>query len=84
MTPHLYVATGRLDKAERLPQEFVLLDEGEEHGERFPLDGTLQVMDDCGSNLSFDEVNIYSSKTITETRNSELELIQQTAQQREH
>ena len=57
-------ATGQLDKAEKLPQEFVFLDEGEERGERFPLDGTLQVMDDCGSNLSFDEVNIYSSKTM--------------------
>lgn len=57
-------ATGQLDKAEVLPSDFLLLGEEEQHSERFPLDGTLQVMDDCGSNLSFDEVNIYSSKTM--------------------
>lgn len=57
-------ATGQLDNAEKLPPDFLLLGEGEQHSERFPLDGTLQVMDDCGSNLSFDEVNIYSSKNM--------------------
>ena len=57
-------ATGQLDKAEVLPSDFLLLGEEEQHSERFPLDGTLQVMDDCGSNLSFDEVNIYSNKNM--------------------
>lgn len=57
-------ATGQLDKAEILPSDFLLLGEDEQQSERFSLDGTLQVMDDCGSNLSFDEVNIYSSKNM--------------------
>ena len=31
---------------------------------QFPLDGTLQIMDDCSPKLSFEQVNIYTSKTI--------------------
>ena len=57
-------ATGQFEKSEKLPPNFLLLGEDEQHSESFPLDGTLQVMDDCGRNLSFDEVNIYSSKTM--------------------
>jgi hypothetical protein len=57
-------ATGKFDKTEELPPEFTLLNEGEQPNEQFSLDGTLQVMDDCGNKLSFDEVNIYSSKNM--------------------
>ena len=31
---------------------------------QFPLNGTLQIMDDCSPKLSFEQVNIYTSKTI--------------------
>ena len=57
-------ATGKFDKSEELPPEFTRLGESEQHNTRFSLDGTLQVMDDCGNKLSFDEVDIYSSKNM--------------------
>lgn len=33
--------------------------------ERIPLNGTLQMLDDCGPQLTFEQANIYSSKRIT-------------------
>ncbi len=56
--------TGEFEIKEELSLEFTLLGDSGQQNDRFSLDGTLQVMDDCGSNLSFDEVNIYSSKTM--------------------
>jgi len=41
-----------------LPEVFTPL---EKIGVCFPLDGTLQLMDDCSPGLTFDQVNIYSS-----------------------
>lgn len=35
-----------------------------ESADEFSLEGTLQVMDDCGPSLSFEQVNVYTSKTI--------------------
>jgi len=32
--------------------------------QRIPLDGTLQMLDDCGPGLTFEQVNIYSAKRI--------------------
>ena len=56
-------ATGEFQVTEELPVKFTLLND-EQHNERFPLDGTLQVMDDCGNKLSFEEIDIYSNKNI--------------------
>ena len=56
--------TGEFEIKEELSSEFTLLGDSGQQNDRFSLDGTLQVMDDCGSNLSFDEVNIYLSKTM--------------------
>jgi len=33
-------------------------------GTQFPLNGTLQILDDCGPNLTFEQVDIYSSKAM--------------------
>ncbi len=33
-------------------------------GTQFSLDGTLQIMDDCGPKVTFDQVDIYSSKNM--------------------
>lgn len=40
-----------------LPAGFVLLTE---RADQFPLDGVLQMLDDCQANVTFDQVNIYS------------------------
>ena len=56
-------ATGEFQVTEELPVRFTLLND-EQHNERFSLDGTLQVMDDCGNKLSFEEIDIYSNKNI--------------------
>lgn len=45
-----------------LPSDFVMLTQGID-GE-FPLNGTLQIMDDCDSSLSFDKVDIYSDQNL--------------------
>ncbi|MCB0112486.1 MAG: hypothetical protein R2873_20435 [Caldilineaceae bacterium] len=50
------------DVSENLPSDFTLLTEGIEGA--FPLDGTLQLMDDCDPKLSFDAVDIYSTKSL--------------------
>jgi len=47
--------------AYELPSTFTLLDEP---AERFTLDGTLQLMDDCAADLSFEQVDIYSNKNL--------------------
>ena len=57
-------STGEFDEKEELSPEFTLLGDSGQQSDRFSLDGTLQVMDDCGDNLSFDEVNIYSNKSM--------------------
>ena len=33
--------------------------------QNFAVDGTLQILDDCGNNLTFSHANIYSSKRVT-------------------
>ncbi|ABU57121.1 hypothetical protein [Roseiflexus castenholzii] len=38
----------------------------------FPVDGTLQLLDDYGPNLQFDQVNIYNDKTLKKTDRSRL------------
>lgn len=47
-------------QTEALPDSFSLLTEAGSEG--FVMGGTLQILDDCGPELSFDQVNIYSSK----------------------
>ncbi|WP_322510412.1 hypothetical protein [Chloroflexus sp.] len=44
---------------EFLPPEFVSLTKP---ATNFPIDGTLQMLDDCGDKLSFDKVNVYDQK----------------------
>lgn len=46
-------------QADELPDDFTLLTQDNEAG--FALDGTLQVMDDCASDVRFDQVNIYTT-----------------------
>lgn len=48
-------------RLESLPPGFVELTRD---SERIPLDGTLQMLDDCGPGLTFEQANIYSSKRI--------------------
>lgn len=47
-----------LDAVDALPEAFTPV---EKIGEHFPLDGTLQLMDDCSPELTFEQVNIYSA-----------------------
>lgn len=47
---------------QELPPGFVLLTQGID-GE-FPLNGTLQIMDDCDPTLSFEKVDIYSDQNL--------------------
>lgn len=44
-----------------LPADFITLTQ---EGGSIPFNGLLQVLDDCGSDLTFDKVNIYSDKKI--------------------
>lgn len=46
---------------EECPADFTLLTEGISH--TFPIGGMLQVVDDCGSSLTFEKANIYNSRT---------------------
>lgn len=55
-------ATGEPEIVEELSGEFTVV--SAENSEGFPLDGTLQVMDDCGEKLSFEKVNVYSRKNM--------------------
>jgi hypothetical protein len=47
---------------ESLPANFVELT-AEPVG--FPIQGTLQIMDDCATSLSFEKVNVYSNKSVS-------------------
>ncbi len=49
-----------------LPSNFVRLGESIT---QFPLKGTLQVMDDCSSDLTFEQINIYSGKNMRTGKN---------------
>jgi len=51
-------AMGDYEKVDTLPDRFTSL---EKIGDSFPLDGTLQLMDDCGPSVTFDQINIYSA-----------------------
>lgn len=47
---------------QELPSDFI---EVTRDSQSVPLDGTLQMLDDCGSRLTFQQANIYSAKRIT-------------------
>ncbi len=47
---------------ETLPPDFISLTRPETN---FPLDGTLQMLDDCNVGLSFDKINVYDPKKVT-------------------
>jgi hypothetical protein len=47
---------------DRLPDGFTLLTD--EQTETFAMDGTLQLLDDCGPKLTFEQVNVYTNKKI--------------------
>lgn len=48
-------------QTEKLPEQFTLLTE---LNKGFMLNGTLQVMDDCGPKVTFEQVDIYSNKNM--------------------
>lgn len=50
------------DMSEDLPPEFI---EVTRDSVSIPLDGTLQMLDDCGERLTFEQANIYSEKRIS-------------------
>lgn len=54
-------ATGVVEQAEKPNDSFTLLTQT---ADTFVLNGTLQVMDDCSSKVTFDQVDIYSNSSI--------------------
>lgn len=54
-------ATGEIEDAVALEERFVYLDRSTDS---FLLNGTLQLMDDCASNMTFEQVDVYSGKNI--------------------
>lgn len=50
------------EERESLPDGFTLLTENQTEG--FVMDGTLQLLDDCGPKLTFEQVNVYTNKGI--------------------
>lgn len=55
-------ATGELEQVEDFGQPFTLLTQ---QSDGFLLNGTMQVMDDCGPKVTFEQVDIYSKKSMT-------------------
>ena len=56
-----FIQAVHVAQASVLPTTFTLLQPLQE---AFPADGVLQIMDDCASHLSFEQVDIYSAKTM--------------------
>lgn len=54
--------TGRRNECPELPQDFVLLNP--KPGAPFRFDGVLQMLDDCGPEMTFDDADIYSGKEL--------------------
>ncbi|HID34817.1 MAG TPA: hypothetical protein EYP25_09685 [Anaerolineae bacterium] len=56
-----FIQAEKVAQADELPSGFTLLKPLQD---RFPTEGILQVMDDCAPHLTFEHVDIYSSKNI--------------------
>jgi len=56
-----FIQAVNIAQSSELPEGFTLL---EPIQSAFPVDGTLQLMDDCAHHLTFEHVNVYSKKAI--------------------
>lgn len=54
-------ASGRIERQEALPESCVLLTLT---ADTMPLEGTLQLLDDCGPGVTFAQVNVYDGKNL--------------------
>ena len=54
-------ATGAIEQVDALDERFTPLTQVNDN---FALNGTLQLMDDCGDELTFDQIDVYSNKSM--------------------